>query len=90
MSIDDILQALTKENLAATAGLRSSATTTGDLVSAVSLFGTGMILGAGLALLFAPMAGHEVREGIADKVGELGDQFRAHSSHPTSANGPTT
>lgn len=90
MSIDDILQALTKENLAGVAGLRPSATTSGDVVSAVALFGTGVILGAGLALLFAPMTGHEVREGIAEKVGELGDQLRAHPTQSTSANGPTT
>jgi len=54
MSIDDILRALSKENFASAVGLRPTASTTGDLVSALSLFGTGMILGAGLALLFAP------------------------------------
>jgi len=83
MSIEEILHALSKENLATAVGLRPLASTTGDLVSALSLLGTGMILGAGLALLFAPMAGHEMRDGI-------GDHFRAHPPQPTPANGPST
>jgi hypothetical protein len=89
MSIDDIVNALSKENFATAIGLRPAASMTGDLVTALSLFGTGMILGAGLALLFAPMAGREIRSGIAGQVGELGDQFRADPVSPASVNGPT-
>jgi gas vesicle protein len=36
-----------------------------------------VILGAGLALLFAPKAGHEMRPDIAEKVGEIGEHLRA-------------
>lgn len=90
MNIDDIMNALSKEKLGTAMGLRPAASTTGDLVSALSLFGTGMILGAGLALLFAPMAGREIRSGIADKVGELGDQLRADPVSPAFVDGAAT
>jgi len=77
MNVEDILHALpSKEDLAAAIGLRPRASTTGDILTAFGLFGTGMILGAGLALLFAPMTGHEIRDGIAGKVGEIGDHLR--------------
>jgi hypothetical protein len=82
MSIDDVLQALSKENLATAVGLRPPVSTTGDLLTAFGVFGTGMLLGAGLALLFAPMAGREIRDGIAAKVGELGDHLRAQPPQP--------
>jgi hypothetical protein len=83
MSIDDVLQSfLSKENLATAVGLRPPASAPGDLLTAFGLFGTGMLLGAGLALLFAPMAGREVREGIVEKVGELGDHFRVQPPQP--------
>jgi hypothetical protein len=92
MSIEDILHALpSKEDLAAAVGLQPRASTTGDILTAFGLFGTGMILGAGLALLFAPMAGHEIRDGIAEKVGEIGDHLRAQAPEPaTPADGPST
>jgi hypothetical protein len=55
-----------------------------------ALVGTGMILGAGLALLFAPKAGHEIRHDIAEKVGEIGEHLRAQAPAPAApANGPS-
>jgi hypothetical protein len=33
------------------------------------------------------MAGREIRDGIAEKVGDLGDQFRAHPTPPAPASG---
>jgi hypothetical protein len=92
MSIDDILHALpSKEDLAAVVGLQPRASTTGDIFTAFGLLGTGMILGAGLVLLFAPKAGHEIRDGIAEKVGEIGEHMRAQAPEPaTPADGPST
>jgi hypothetical protein len=83
MTIDEMLNTfLSKENLATAVGLRPPASPTGDLLTTFSLFGGGMILGAGLALLFAPMTGHEVRDGIAEKVSEVGEHFRAQEAPP--------
>jgi hypothetical protein len=89
MKIEDILAALpSKEDVAGAIGLEARGSTTGDMLTAFGIFGTGMILGAGLALLFAPGAGEETRHDIAEKVGELGDHFRAQVAQPaTPTNG---
>jgi len=41
------------------------------LLSGLALFGTGLLVGAGMALLFAPSSGEELRNGIAEKVEDL-------------------
>ena len=91
MRIEDILQALpSKEDIASAVGLQARASTTGDMLTSFAIFGTGMILGAGLALLFAPKAGHEIRHDIAEKVGEIGERLRAQAPQPAApANGPS-
>ncbi len=90
MKIEDILQALpSKEDIASAIGLEARSSATGDLLNAFGVFGAGMMLGAGLALLFAPKAGHEIRQDIAEKVGELGEHLRSPVPQPiTSTNGP--
>jgi hypothetical protein len=89
MKIEDILQALpSKEDIASAVGLQARASTTGDMLTAFAIFGTGMILGAGLALLFAPKAGHEIRHDIAEKVGEIGGHLRAQVPQPAAPANP--
>ena len=83
MKIEDILRALpSKEDIASAVGLEARSSTTGDMFTAFAIFGTGMILGAGLALLFAPKAGQEIRHDIAEKVGEIGEHLRAQPPQP--------
>ena len=83
MKIEDILQALpSKEDIAGAVGLGARSSTTENMLTAFAIFGAGMILGAGLALLFAPKAGHEIRHDIAEKVGEIGEHLRAQAPHP--------
>jgi hypothetical protein len=83
MKIEDILQALpSKEDIASAVGLEARSSATGDMLTAFAIFGTGMILGAGLALLFAPKAGHEMRHDIAEKVGEISEHLRAQAPQP--------
>jgi hypothetical protein len=89
MKIEDILRALpSKEDIASAVGLEARASTTGDMLTAFGIFGTGMILGAGLALLFAPKAGHEIRHDIAEKVGEIGEHLRAQAPQPVAPANP--
>ena len=83
MKIEDILQALpSKEDIASAVGLEARSSATGGMLAAFGIFGTGMILGAGLALLFAPKAGHEIRHDIVEKVGEIGEHLRAQVPQP--------
>ena len=90
MKIEDILQALpSKEDIASMVGLEARSSATGNMLTAFSIFGTGMILGAGLALLFAPKSGDEIRHDIAEKVNEIGEHLRAQVPEPSaSTNGP--
>ena len=83
MKIEDILRALpSKEDIASAVGLEARSSSTGDMLTAFTIFGTGMILGAALALLFAPKAGHEIRHDIAEKVGEIGGHLRTQAPQP--------
>ncbi len=40
------------------------------MMSSFGIFAAGIVLGAGLAVLFAPRPGAEVREAISEKIGE--------------------
>jgi hypothetical protein len=90
MKIEDILQALpSKQDITRAVGLEARSSATGDVLTAFGIFGTGMILGAGLALLFAPKAGREISHDIADTAGEIGEQLHVTVPQPaTSTNGP--
>lgn len=46
-----------------------------DLMPSVALFGAGILVGAGLALLFAPSSGRELRAEISHKAADLGDRM---------------
>jgi hypothetical protein len=89
MKIEDILAALpSREDIAGAIGLEARTSTTRDMLTAFGVFGTGMILGAGLGLLLAPKAGHEIRHDIAEKVGEISEHLRAQvAQSPPSTNG---
>ena len=75
-STDEIIRALGLNNLghlsqlgsAARNGRRSSST---EILPGLALFGAGILVGAGLALLFAPITGEELREEITTRAGEL-------------------
>lgn len=85
MKIEDILQALpTREDLAHLVAGETRSSGTGNMLTA---FGTGILLGAGLAMLFAPKAGSEVRRDIGHRLGELGDQLQAQVSAPAAGPG---
>jgi hypothetical protein len=87
MRIEDILAALpSKDDLAAGIGLQARPTPAADIFSTLGIFTSGVILGAGLALLLSPKPGREIRHDIAEKVGEkvgqLGEQIGVTASHP--------
>jgi gas vesicle protein len=75
-TIDQILQSLpSREDLASAIGLESrSSTTMPDFLPALGLFGTGMLFGAGLALMFAPKSGTEMRRDLSEGMQQWGNQ----------------
>jgi hypothetical protein len=46
-------------------------TTDESMMSSFGIFAAGIVLGAGLAVLFAPRSGTEVREAIGEKISNL-------------------
>jgi hypothetical protein len=42
-----------------------------DHMSSFGIFAAGIVLGAGLAVLFAPKPGSEIREAIGEKISNL-------------------
>jgi hypothetical protein len=89
MTIQEILRALpSKEDIANAVGLEARSSATGDMLTAFTIFGTGMILGAGLALLFAPKAGDEMRHDLAEKFGEIGEHLHVHAPQPVAPTNP--
>lgn len=73
-SADELLRAI---------GLQRSRSNGGDLLSGVAMFGAGILVGAGLALLFAPSSGAEVREQIGSRLGEVRDRVNQAANEQT-------
>jgi len=48
-----------------------------DMFPSLALFGAGLLVGAGLALLLAPTTGRELREEITERATELRDRVAA-------------
>ncbi len=89
MKIEDILNALpSREEIATAAGLQARSPVGGDLLTGLSIFACGIILGAGLALLFAPKAGQDLRRDLAERIGEAGN--RLHLNPSATAASPST
>lgn len=85
MKIEDILQALpTREDLAAAVGLEARSSAPADMLAAL---GTGVLLGAALAVLFAPKSGREVRRDIGEKLDEMAGQFHTAAAPSTETHG---
>jgi hypothetical protein len=86
MNIEDFLQALpSKNDIAHVVGLQTRRSSGSEMVTAFGVFGTGIVIGAGLALLFAPKPGQELRKEIADKVGDMEDRLRSGATSVTVA-----
>lgn len=61
-----------------------------ELLSGVAVFGAGILVGAGLALLFAPGSGAETREQIGSKLGDAKEKIAQMASTQTSGTETTT
>jgi gas vesicle protein len=72
-TIETLLQSLpSREDLAHAIGYETRHSSALDIVPALSLFGTGMLFGAGLALLFAPKSGQDMRRDLSQTMQQYG------------------
>jgi hypothetical protein len=65
------------EELIRALGLHAGRSNGSDIIPSVALFGAGLLVGAGLALLFAPLSGRELREEIGERAAELRDRAQS-------------
>src|SRR5689334_5926419 len=72
-----------RDQIANALGLAPSRTS--EATSAVGMFAVGLLVGAGLALLFAPKAGSELREELGERVSDLRDSFAPQDSSGSGA-----
>jgi gas vesicle protein len=63
---DDVLGAL---------GLQSKSSTTSWVLGTLGLFGLGMVIGAGVALMLAPKPGAELRRELEDRIRNVRDRI---------------
>jgi hypothetical protein len=66
MKLSDISD-LSKDDILSALGLASKPTDSERLLSAVGIFGVGLLVGAGAALLFAPKSGQGLREDLSER-----------------------
>ena len=58
-----------------------------DVMPSVALFGAGILVGAGLALLFAPTTGRELRDEISSKASDLAGRVSGATEEALGENG---
>jgi gas vesicle protein len=73
MKLQD-LRDMTKEDILAAIGLEPKPSTGQWLAGTLSVFGVGLLVGAGAALLLAPRSGRETRDDLVDRVKTLRDR----------------
>ena len=47
------------------------------VLPALAIFGAGLLVGAGIALMATPKTGRELRDDLSRRAGEIGDKVRA-------------
>jgi gas vesicle protein len=94
----------TNDDILSSLGLRQrtpSSDITDTILPALAVFGTGLLVGAGAALLLAPKPGRELRNDLAAQAGQLKDTVQdkmpalpnwngTESNHAGSSTSPTT
>ncbi len=83
-----VAMSMTDEALDRAGLVRKSAVTRGSAASMIAGMGAGILVGAGLALLFAPQSGSETRQRIGERVrGMRSDGARTETPPQTTGAG---
>jgi gas vesicle protein len=67
MKLRDLTE-MDKEDILGALGLQTKSSTAGWVFGTLGLFGLGMVIGAGVALMLAPKPGTELRRDLEDRI----------------------
>ena len=67
---------MNREDILHSLGLQSIPERGDHVLPAVAIFGAGILVGAGLGLLFAPKPGRELRDDLRRNAGDLGENLK--------------
>jgi hypothetical protein len=73
MKLND-LREFSKDDVLSALGLASKPTTSERLLGGLSIFGVGLLVGAGAALLLAPKSGQALRADLGERLGHRGNE----------------
>ncbi len=76
MNMKDIRN-LDRDDILRVIGLETRRTATDYVMPALGLFGAGLLVGAGLGLLFAPKSGREIRGELNERVHDMRERAAA-------------
>jgi gas vesicle protein len=85
MKIND-LRDLSKDDLLSALGLTSKPSTSERLLGTLTIFGVGLLVGAGAALLLAPKSGEALRADLGERLRNAGPE-QAESPEAASSSG---
>jgi hypothetical protein len=86
MKLND-LREFSKEDVLAALGLTSKPSTSERLLGGLSIFGVGLLVGAGVALLLAPKSGEALRADLGERLRHRRNE-EAESPQPPEAETP--
>jgi hypothetical protein len=87
MKLSDIRD-LSKEDILAALGLATKPSTSERLLGTLGVFGIGLLVGAGAALLLAPKSGEDLREELGDRIRKFRSDDSDSSDASDGANSP--
>jgi hypothetical protein len=67
---------MNREDILNSLGLQSIPERSDTILPAMGIFGAGILVGAGLGMLFAPKPGRELREDLRRNAGDLGENIK--------------
>jgi hypothetical protein len=70
------LKEMTKDDILHAIGLETRRTATDYLLPVIGVFSAGLLVGAGLGLLFAPKRGDQLRSDLRGRVGGVANRLR--------------
>jgi hypothetical protein len=69
------LKDMDKDDVLGLLGLSTAPSATGQIAEALGIFGVGVLVGAGVALLLAPKPGHELRDDLRARIASGREQI---------------